>query len=49
MNRFPFSHAGALIVAITLVLQSSSAGAAATPLWSSTVAFTNVVASSPVM
>jgi hypothetical protein len=49
MNRSAFSHAGALIIAITLVLQSSSAGAAAAPLWSSAVAFTNVVASSPVM
>ena len=43
-----FTHTGALILAITLVLQSSSAGAAASQPWSSTVAFTNVVASSPV-
>ena len=42
------THTGALILAITLVLQASSAGAAASPLWSSAVAFTNVVASSPV-
>lgn len=50
MNRgSAYSHAGALIIAITLVLQASSAGAAASPLWSSAVTFTNVVASSPVM
>ena len=42
------THTGALILAITLVLQASSAGAAASPLWSSVVTFTNVVASSPV-
>ena len=42
------SHTGALILAITLVLQASSAGSAASPLWSSAVTFTNVVASSPV-
>ena len=42
------THTGALILAMTLVLQASSAGAAASPLWSSAVAFTNVVASSPV-
>jgi hypothetical protein len=42
------THTGALILAITLVLQASSAGAAASPLWSSAVTFTNVVASSPV-
>jgi len=42
------THTGALILAITVVLQASSAGAAASPLWSSAVAFTNVVASSPV-
>jgi hypothetical protein len=43
-----FTHTGGLILAITLVLQSSSPGAAASPLWSSTLTFTNVVASSPV-
>jgi hypothetical protein len=43
-----FTHTGALVLAVTLVLQASSAGAAASPLWSSAVAFTNVVASSPV-
>jgi hypothetical protein len=48
-RRSAYSHASALIVAIALVLQTSSAGAAATPLWSSAVSFTNVVASSPVM
>jgi len=42
------AHTGALILATTLVFQASSAGAAASPLWSSSVAFTNVVASSPV-
>lgn len=42
------THAGALVLAITLVLQASSAGVAAGPLWSSVVTFTNVVASSPV-
>ncbi|MDP9251620.1 MAG: glycoside hydrolase [Chloroflexota bacterium] len=44
-----FTHAGALILAITLVLQASSAGVAAGPLWSSTITFTNVVASTPVV
>jgi hypothetical protein len=43
------THAGALVLAITLVLQASSAGVAAGPLWSSVVTFTNVVASSPVL
>ena len=43
------THSGALVLAITLVLQASSAGVAAGPLWSSVVTFTNVVASSPVM
>ncbi len=43
------ARVGAVILAITLVLQASSAGAAAGLLWSSSVAFTNVVASSPVM
>ena len=42
------THTGALILAVTLVLQASSAGAAASPLWSSAVTFTNVVASTPV-
>jgi hypothetical protein len=42
------SHTGALILAMTLVLQASSVGSAASPLWSSAVEFTNVVASSPV-
>ena len=42
------THTGALILAMTLVLQASSAGAAASPLWSDAVTFTNVVASSPV-
>jgi hypothetical protein len=42
------THPGALILAIALVLQASSAGAAATGLWSSAVTFTNVVASTPV-
>ncbi|HEY6203327.1 MAG TPA: hypothetical protein VI056_09800 [Candidatus Limnocylindria bacterium] len=42
------THPAALILAIALVLQVSSAGAAATPLWSSAVTFTNVVASTPV-
>jgi hypothetical protein len=41
-------HTGALILALALVLQASSAGSAASPLWSSAVAFTNVVASSAV-
>ncbi len=40
------THAGALVLAVSLILQASS-GAAATPLWSSTVTFTNVVASTP--
>jgi hypothetical protein len=48
-RRSALSHAGALIIAITLVLQASSTGAADTPLWSNSVSFTNVVASSPVM
>lgn len=48
-RRSALTHACALILAITLALQASSAGAAATSLWSSTVAFTNVVASTPVM
>lgn len=43
------THTGALILAMTLVLQASSAGVAATPLWSSAVTFTNVVASTPVL
>src|SRR4030095_9130356 len=43
------THSGALVLAITLVLQASSAGVAAGPLWSNVVTFTNVVASSPVM
>jgi hypothetical protein len=47
-KRSALTHVGALVLAITLALQASSAGAAATPLWSSTVAFTNVVASTPV-
>ncbi|HEV8656329.1 MAG TPA: sialidase family protein [Candidatus Limnocylindria bacterium] len=47
-RRSAFTHAGALFLALTLVLQASSAGAAATPLWSSSLAFTNVVASKPV-
>ena len=42
------THTGALILAFTLILQASSAGSAASPLWSSAVTFTNVVASSPV-
>jgi len=42
------THPGALILAIALVLQASSADAAATGLWSSAVTFTNVVASTPV-
>ena len=47
--RSTLTHTSALILAITLVLQASSAGRAASPLWSSSVAFTNVVASTPVM
>lgn len=47
--RPTLTHTGSLILAITLVLQASSAGIAASPLWSSSVAFTNVVASTPVM
>ncbi|MDP9281646.1 MAG: glycoside hydrolase [Chloroflexota bacterium] len=43
------TRTGALILAITLVLQASSVGVAATPLWSSAVTFTNVVASTPVL
>jgi hypothetical protein len=42
------THPGALILAIALVLQASSAGAAPTGLWSSAVTFTNAVASTPV-
>jgi len=41
------THAGALGLAVILILQPSSAGAAQS--WSSSVAFTNVVASTPVM
>ena len=48
-SRSALSHAGALIIASTLVLNASAAGSAAAGLWSSTVAFSNVVASSPVM
>jgi hypothetical protein len=48
-RRSALTNACAAVLAITLALQASSAGAAATPLWSSTVAFTNVVASTPVM
>jgi len=47
-HRSALTHAGALALALTLVLQASSAGAAASPLWSSSVAFSNVVASAPV-
>ena len=48
-SRSALSHAGALIIASTLVLNASAAGSAAAGLWSSTVVFSNVVASSPVM
>ena len=48
-SRSALSHAGALIIASTLVLNASAAGSAAAGLWSSAVAFSNVVASSPVM
>jgi len=48
-RRSALSHAGALIIASALVLNASAAGSAAAGLWSSTVAFSNVVASSPVM
>jgi hypothetical protein len=42
------THAGAVGLAVILILQATSAGAAAGPLWSSSIAFTNVVASTPV-
>ena len=49
MSRsFALTRAGALALAITLVLHASYAGVAAVPLWSSVVTFTNVIASSPV-
>ena len=48
-RRSAFRRAAALIVAVVLALQATSAGAAASPLWSSSVTFSNVVASSPVM
>src|SRR5437016_516471 len=48
-HRSAFTHAGALILALTLVLQASSNYAAASWLWSSSVAFTNTVASTPVL
>jgi hypothetical protein len=47
-HRSALTHAGALTLALTLVLQASSGYAAASPLWSSSIAFTNVVASAPV-
>jgi len=42
------TRAGALTLALMLVLQASSGYAAASPLWSDSIAFTNVVASTPV-
>ena len=48
-RRSALAHAGALVLVAMLVLQSSSAGTADTPLWSSSIAFTNVVASTPVV
>src|SRR2546427_1855857 len=48
-HRSAFTHAGALILALTLVLQASSNYAAASWLWPSSVAFTNTVASTPVL
>jgi hypothetical protein len=55
--RSAFTHTGALILALTLILQSSLAQAAVEPVssrsatvgWLGSVPFTNVVASSPVM
>ena len=47
-HRSAFTHLGALILALTLVFQASSGYAAASSLWSSSVAFTNTVASTPV-
>jgi hypothetical protein len=44
-----YTHAGGVILALALVLQASSVAAAASPLWSSSVTFTNVVASKPVL
>src|SRR5207249_7142393 len=47
-RRSALTHAGALILALTLVLQASSGYAAASSPWMSSVTFTNAVASSPV-
>src|SRR5436309_11459967 len=47
-RRSALTHPGALILALTLVLQASSGYAAASSPWTSSVTFTNVVASSPV-
>ena len=47
-RRSALTHAGALILALTLVLQASSGYAAASSPWTSSVTFTNAVASSPV-
>jgi hypothetical protein len=49
MHRSALTHASALVLALTLVLQAQSLGSAASPLWSSSVTFTNLVASSPVL
>lgn len=43
------SHFGALLLVIALLLQSSSIASATVSPWSSSVAFTNAVASTPVM
>ena len=48
-HRSTLTHAGALTLALMLVLQASSGYAATSPLWSDSIAFTNVVASTPVL
>src|SRR6059036_2694655 len=48
-HRSALTHAGALILALTLVLQASSGYATASSPWLGSVAFTNTVASTPVL